>query len=172
MNCLNRGVHPNNLCEIICQAGDEPAAALFVPMGTLENSKHPKLLANSAKHFAFTRCGESNLFGMVDAQLAVVEGALHEKSAFSLRSRRKHKAWGVSPRWLSTTNFQARECGRQNKCGENANKLAAPGLPPICMGSKFHCFQFLGLTPQALCLRLLRRLKADFSCKAPSTSTS
>jgi hypothetical protein len=64
------------LAEVICRAGDEAAAALFVLMGTLENSKHPKLLANSAKHFAFTRCGESNLFGMVDAQLAVVEGEL------------------------------------------------------------------------------------------------
>jgi len=64
------------LAEIICGAGDEAAAALFVLMGTLENSKHPKLLANTVKHFAFTRCGESNLFGMVDAQLAAVEGEL------------------------------------------------------------------------------------------------
>ena len=45
-------------------------------MGTLEKSRDPKLLANSAKHLAFTRCGESNLFGMVDAQLAVVESEL------------------------------------------------------------------------------------------------
>jgi hypothetical protein len=64
------------LAEIICKAGDESAAALFVLMGTLENSTHPKLLANTAKHFAFTRCGELNLFGMVDAQIAVVEGEL------------------------------------------------------------------------------------------------
>ena len=64
------------LAEIICRAGDEAAAALFVLMGTLENSSDPKLLANTAKHFAFTRCSESNLFGMVDAQLAVVEGEL------------------------------------------------------------------------------------------------
>jgi len=64
------------LAEIICKASDESAAALFVLMGTMENSTHPKLLANSAKHFAFTRCGESNLYGMVDAQLAVVESEL------------------------------------------------------------------------------------------------
>ena len=64
------------LAEIICQAGDQSAGALFVLMGTLENSMHPKVLANAAKHFAFTRCGELNLFGMVDAQIAVVEGAL------------------------------------------------------------------------------------------------
>ena len=63
------------LAEIICRTGDA-AAALFVLMGTLENSCDPKLLANTAKHFAFTRCGESNLFGMVDAQLAVVESEL------------------------------------------------------------------------------------------------
>lgn len=51
-------------------------AALFVLMGTLEASLHPKVLANVGKHFAFTRCGESNLFGMADAQLAVVESEL------------------------------------------------------------------------------------------------
>jgi len=64
------------LADIICQVSDEAAAALFVLMGTLENSSDPKLLANTAKHFAFTHCGELNLFGMVDAQLAVVEGEL------------------------------------------------------------------------------------------------
>jgi len=51
-------------------------SALFVLMGTLEHSTHPKLLANTVKHFAFTRCAELNLFGMVDAQLAVVEDEL------------------------------------------------------------------------------------------------
>lgn len=69
------------LAEIICRAGDESAAALFVLMGTMENSTHPKLLANTAKHSAFTRCGELNLFGMVDAQIAVVEGELLTRDA-------------------------------------------------------------------------------------------
>ena len=64
------------LAEIICRAGDQSSAALFVLMGMLENSTHPKVLANAAKHYAFTRCGELNLFGIVDAQLAVVEGEL------------------------------------------------------------------------------------------------
>ena len=64
------------LAEMICRGGDEPAAALLVLMGMLENSTHPKVIANTAKHFAFTRCGESNLYGMVDAQTAVVEGEL------------------------------------------------------------------------------------------------
>ena len=67
------------LTEIICRAGDEPetkAAALLVLMATVENSPHPKALANTAKHLAFTRCGELNLCGMVDAQIAVVEGQL------------------------------------------------------------------------------------------------
>jgi hypothetical protein len=45
-------------------------------MGTLENSTHPKLLANAAKHYAFTHCGESNLYGIVDTQVAVVEAEL------------------------------------------------------------------------------------------------
>jgi hypothetical protein len=64
------------LAEIICRAGDETAAALFVLMGTLENSRDPKLLANTAKHFAFNHCSELNLYGIVDAQLPVVEGEL------------------------------------------------------------------------------------------------
>jgi hypothetical protein len=64
------------LAEIICRAGDESAAALFVLMGTLENSTDPKVLANAAKHFAFTGCGELNLFGTVDAHIAAVEGQL------------------------------------------------------------------------------------------------
>src|SRR5829696_5909868 len=48
------------LAEIICRTSDEAAAALFVLLGTLENSEDPKLLANAAKHFCFIRCGESN----------------------------------------------------------------------------------------------------------------
>src|SRR5215813_6170317 len=36
----------------------------------------------------------------------------------SLRSRRKHKAWGVSPRVKATTDFQARVCGRQTDNGQ------------------------------------------------------
>lgn len=64
------------LAEIICRAGDESAGALLVLMGTIQNSKNPKVLANTAKHFAFTRCGELNLYGMVDAQIAVVESEL------------------------------------------------------------------------------------------------
>src|SRR5215217_186871 len=67
------------LTEMICRAGDEPetkAAALIVLMATLENSSHPKALANTVKHLAFTRCGELNLYGMVEDQIAVAEGEL------------------------------------------------------------------------------------------------
>ena len=67
------------LTEMICRAGDEPetkSAALLVLMATVENSSHPKTLANTAKHLAFTRCGELNLYGMVDTQIAVAEGEL------------------------------------------------------------------------------------------------
>ena len=67
------------LAEIICGAGDQSAAALFVLMGTLQDSTEPEALANTVKHFAFTRCGEFNVFGMVDAQIAVVEGELLAK---------------------------------------------------------------------------------------------
>jgi hypothetical protein len=64
------------LTEIICRAGNEPSAALLVLMATLENAWHPKALANAAKHFAFTRCVDSNLYGMVDAQIALLEAEL------------------------------------------------------------------------------------------------
>ncbi len=64
------------LTELICRAGDEPeikAAALLVLMATLENAAHPKVLANTAKHLAFTHCAELNLCGIVDEQVAVIE---------------------------------------------------------------------------------------------------
>lgn len=64
------------LTDLICRAGDEPSAALLVLLSTLENSTHPKALANTAKHLAFTRCGELNVYGMVDAQIAALEGEL------------------------------------------------------------------------------------------------
>jgi len=63
---------------MIYRAGDEPgrAAALLVLMATVENSSHPKALANTAKRLDFRRCGELNLYSMVDAQIAVAEGEL------------------------------------------------------------------------------------------------
>jgi hypothetical protein len=64
------------LTEIICRAGGETVAALFVLMGRFQNSTQPEVLAHAAKHYAFTRCGELNVFGMVDAQIAIVEDEL------------------------------------------------------------------------------------------------
>jgi hypothetical protein len=67
------------LAVMICRAADEPAtkaAALLVLMAAIENATDPRALANTAKHVAFTRCGELNFCGMVDAQIAVLEGEL------------------------------------------------------------------------------------------------
>jgi hypothetical protein len=64
------------LAEMICRAGNQSSAALFVLMATLENAAHPKAIANTAKHYAFSCCGELNLSGMVDAQVAVLEREL------------------------------------------------------------------------------------------------
>jgi hypothetical protein len=61
---------------MICCGGEEPTAALLLLMATLTNAADPKALANMAKHLAFTRCGELNVNGMVDAQIAVLEGEL------------------------------------------------------------------------------------------------
>ncbi|HKU76881.1 MAG TPA: hypothetical protein VJR02_23420 [Pyrinomonadaceae bacterium] len=54
------------LAEIICGGGEEPAGALLVLMATIQKSAEPRVIAHTVKHFAFTRCGEFNLFGMVD----------------------------------------------------------------------------------------------------------
>ena len=67
------------LAAMICHAGDQSearAAALLVLMSTLENSTNPKVLANHVKQLAFTRYGELNCFGMVDAQIAAIESEL------------------------------------------------------------------------------------------------
>ena len=69
------------LAEIICGASDQSAAALFVLMGRLQNSTHPKERANTVKHLAFTRCGEFNFRGIVDAQVAIVESELLEDTS-------------------------------------------------------------------------------------------
>ena len=45
-------------------------------MATLANAADPTALANMAKHLAFTRYGELNVNGMVDAQIAMLEGEL------------------------------------------------------------------------------------------------
>jgi hypothetical protein len=67
------------LADIICRDGNEPetkSAALLVLMSSIEDSAYPKSLANTAKHLAFARCGELNLYGMVEAQVAIVEHEL------------------------------------------------------------------------------------------------
>lgn len=67
------------LAELICRRGDEPAiksAALVVLMSALEDAAHPKALANTAKHVAFTRCGKLNFCGVIDAQIPVFESEI------------------------------------------------------------------------------------------------
>ena len=64
---------------MICRNGDESAiksAALLVLMAAVEDSTHPKALANVAKHLPFSRCGELNLCAMVESQIAVLEWEL------------------------------------------------------------------------------------------------
>lgn len=62
------------LAELICCASDKfAAAALFVLMGILRASESTDEHSN---HFAFARCAESNLYSIVDAELAVVKSEL------------------------------------------------------------------------------------------------
>jgi hypothetical protein len=71
------------LTEMICRAGNESATALLVLMAMLEYATHPKVLANTAKHLAFTHCGRLNLYGMVDAQIAALERDLLDGIQFA-----------------------------------------------------------------------------------------
>jgi hypothetical protein len=64
------------LAEMLCRGGEESAVGLLVLMATLENSADPKALAHTAKHLAFTRCGELNAYGIVDSQIAALESEL------------------------------------------------------------------------------------------------
>ena len=68
----------NAMAEMICRAHDPGirAAALLLLMSALENAEDPKSLANNVKYYAFTRCGELNVYGMVDAQIAALENEL------------------------------------------------------------------------------------------------
>ena len=75
-NTLNLNCKVASLAEMICGAGDEPAAALLVLMATLENADDPETLVHVVKHLAFTHCGELNVHGMVDAQIAMLEDKL------------------------------------------------------------------------------------------------
>ena len=52
------------------------SAALLILMSLLESSPHAKTLARGVKHYAFTRCGELNLCGMLDAQIPVLKNEL------------------------------------------------------------------------------------------------
>ena len=73
------------LADMICRGGDEPdtkSAALLVLMAALEESPHPKALANTAKHFAFNQCAERNLCGMVEAETRFIEDELFSGKMF------------------------------------------------------------------------------------------
>jgi len=64
------------LAEIICRTGDEPAAALFMLMETIETSRHREVFTNRAKHVAFSHCGELHVYERIDAQIAELAGEL------------------------------------------------------------------------------------------------
>jgi hypothetical protein len=67
------------LTDLICRPGNEPdikSGALLLLMATLESSALPKTLATTTKNFAFLRCCELNLFGMVDLQTELIEKEL------------------------------------------------------------------------------------------------
>ena len=67
------------LAVMICRPGNDPerkSAALLVLMSTLQNATNSRALAKTAKQIAFARCAELNPYGMVDAQIAVLEDEL------------------------------------------------------------------------------------------------
>ena len=66
------------LAEMICQRDDASvrSAALLVLLAAVETADDSKSLAKTARHCVFTRCGELNVFGMVDVQIAMLEREL------------------------------------------------------------------------------------------------
>ena len=75
---------------------------------------------------------------------------MYETSTLSLRSRRQHKALGVSPR-ISESKIDVEPAKRATACG-------VFGLSPTSRAQSRFLIRILGLAPQALCCRLLRRL--------------
>jgi hypothetical protein len=70
----------------------------------------------------------------------------------SLQGRREHKAWGASPRNVVFSRPSPRERAKDSRIF---------GLPPVSRAVESEVHIFLGLTPQALHVRLLRRLKTS-----------
>src|ERR1041384_10396 len=66
------------LAEMICQDDDHRtrAVALLVLLAAVETADDSKSLAKTAKHCVFTRCGELNVYGMVDVQISMLEREL------------------------------------------------------------------------------------------------
>lgn len=62
----------DTLTDLICRAGDEPSAALLVLLSTSKSPGIRKPSQTQLSTLPFTRCGELNLYGMVDAQIAVL----------------------------------------------------------------------------------------------------
>src|SRR5215204_1428778 len=85
------------------------------------------------------------------------------KKSLSLRSRRKHKAWGASPRIRSQKQARARETG---------DSVKFTGFRPLSRApTSFYWYLNLGLAPQAFyayaCYRRLRNIiRFEFLCKA------
>ena len=66
------------LAEMICRDDDHGtrAVALLVLLAAVETADDSKSLAKTAKHSVFTRCGELNVYGMVDVQISMLEREL------------------------------------------------------------------------------------------------
>ncbi len=95
--------------------------------------------------------------------------ALHKKSGRSLRSRRKHKACGISPRIRIEFKLRAHEMGDSSWPAKSLIFCLDQSIARI-RGLEICCALILGLTPQALCFRLLRRLRPESLCKAAKLS--
>lgn len=71
------------LAEMICRDDDHGtrAVALLVLLAAVETADDSKSLAKTAKHSVFTRCGELNVYGMVDVQISMLERELFARNS-------------------------------------------------------------------------------------------
>ena len=66
-----------------------------------------------------------------------IDGVLDKKSVLSLRSRRKHKAWGASPRESNATDFKPAKAGDRTKGGKMLT-IGGRRAAAHFMGSQFN----------------------------------
>jgi hypothetical protein len=98
-------------------------------MEALQTSSEPKALAHVVKHFAFTRCGELNVFGIVDSQVAVLERELFSQRRFTQSGKEETANYNGSLRLCMIRGSNRRRVLRQFEILKNTPQAFANFSP-------------------------------------------